>query len=197
MNIPLKMPDFKPGDLLFFWGHDILSRGISLITWGPSHVAVVTKYQGSLVLAESTTLCRTPCLAQGKRVSGVQLHDIQGRLEDYNGGRVQHYPLDSDCVLCPEKQDHLEAIITDYLGTTYDPYTAALSATFFLKLLPYPDRQSLCCSGLIARIYMVLNRMNWDNPEKYSPAKLRNRLLYAATIKPGTLFHPTATRSVS
>lgn len=182
--------EYKSGDLIFFWGNDNLSRLISWITWGPSHVAIIVKYNNQLLLAESTTLYNKPCVAQEKIVSGVQLHHIAERIEDYKNGKIQHCPLSGDCSLTNIQCDTLENIITDNLGVIYDSKMAILSATPFLKMLPYPDKSSLFCSAFVARTYQIINRMNWSNPEIYSPAGLRRSLLWSATIERGQVFYP-------
>ena len=180
------MGDPKPGDLVFFWGNDWVSKVIEFTTFGPSHVGIMTNYKGQLLLAESTTLCRHECVAQGKRVSGVQLHHLSDRLKDYPKGQARLYPLVDDFALDAIGQGRLEALLTSYLGTTYDYVNAGLTATFYLKYLnPYPDRHSLFCSALVARLYQVLNRLNHGNPEWYSPSHLRYVLLRSAVIEHG------------
>lgn len=183
----------KPGDLVFFWGNDVVSKLIELTTFGPSHVGILTNYKGQLLLAESTTLCPHPCIAQNKCVSGVQLHPLADRVRDYPRGRVRLYPLVDDCQLTPAQTTRLEELVTSYLGTTYDYTNAALSATSFIKYLPglpYPDKQSLFCSALVARWLQVLNRMNWSNPESHSPSGLHHALRRTAVIEPGQLLYP-------
>lgn len=186
----MQLDNLNPGDLLFFWGNDFQSRCISLATWGPCHVGIITKYNDQLLLAESTANCTHPCVIQNKIVYGVQFHYVDQRISDYSGGKVQIYHMVNECTLSEDKIVILNKILMSYVGVAYDMNSAVLSAAPFIKMLPYPDESSLFCSALVARIYQILNRMNWSNPEIYSPAGLRRSLLWSAVIKPGRIYYP-------
>ena len=171
------MGPWQAGDVLLFWGADPLSWVIRWGTWGPSHVGIVIEYQGQLALLESTTLCDIPCLYQGRVVAGVQVHLIADRVARYRG-TVQVMSLMPECALSPVDVDEMTVdVLKHYLavGASYDLTGAVLSATWvakYLAVLPFPDPDSLFCSALVARLLMVRNRMNWDDPGRYSPAGL-------------------------
>ena len=62
---------------------------------GPSHVAVLCEFHGSMVWIESTTLCKHPCAILGYQVDGCQAHLPEDRIRDYitTGGHVDLYRL--------------------------------------------------------------------------------------------------------
>lgn len=181
-----QMLSLRPGDLIFFWGNDLVSKAIEIVTFGPSHVGIMTMYQGQFLLAEATTLCRHKCEAQAKQIRGFQFHRLPDRLTDYPKGQAYAYCLASDCQLTQAQTDQLEQLATGAIGTDYDYFNAGLSATRFLKYLnPYPDRKSLFCSALVARFYQRLGLLNWSSPEIWSPSALRATLLRNAVIEKG------------
>lgn len=85
---------FEPADLLAFCGRSWSSRAIALATckfsqlfrrqW-ISHLSIVAEHEGTLKNWESTSMCPLPCDIQGKRVSGVQCHDLVEELAAYPG----------------------------------------------------------------------------------------------------------------
>jgi hypothetical protein len=176
----------QPGDILAFYGTDWTSRCIEWGTWGPSHVGILCDYRGSPVLVESTTLCDQPCLVTGKTIRGVQAHLAEDRIATYRG-RVLHYALTDECRLSSDESTLLTRILLKHwIGRPYDLAGALVSGTNFLKFshwVPYPDLGSVFCSKLVARLYMRLNRLNWDDPGRYSPAYLIRTLRRTGVIE--------------
>lgn len=92
----------RPGDVLGFSACSLSGAVINLTTkgipcWGLSHVAIVCEAptesdRPGLVLCESTTLHRSPCVVTRRVVSGVQFQGIDQRVRTYRG-KVWHYPL--------------------------------------------------------------------------------------------------------
>lgn len=177
--------NLQPGDILAFYGTDWTSRCIEWGTWGPSHVGILCDYRGGSVLVESTTLCDLPCIVTGKKISGVQAHAAEERIAGYRG-RVLHYPMTDECRLSSDESSLLTRILLKHwIGRPYDLAGALVSGTNLLKfshLIPYPDLGSVFCSKLVARIYMRLNRLNWDDPGRYSPAYLIRKLRRTGVI---------------
>ena len=182
--------ELKVGDLIFFHGNDRVSKIIRYYTWGPSHVGIVVNdasigingAQGNLVLLESTTMCPTPCLRQGIKVDGIQVQDIKTRIAQY-GTAPDFLQLRDECNFCPQDAVKFHHHAKQMIGKKYDIPAALVSATNILKYLVTPDIETLFCSALVARLLMLMNLMNWKNPEIYTPAGLRQTLLKTAVYR--------------
>lgn len=187
--------DWLPGDLVACYGNDWTGKVISCLTasiaspkrlrFGPSHVAVMCEHHGRNVWVESTTLCPTPCLIQGKRVTGAQVHRPEDRIQDYvrNGGRVDLYRLTPINRLLPEESRLLTTILIEQFirnPSDYDLVGAILSGTKFLQATRFfsiADLNETFCSELVSAVMMRLNRMNHANPAKFHPAHLMRTLV--------------------
>lgn len=190
---------FRPGDILACYGADFTSRLISWGTtdllaprslqFGPSHVALICDYQSEPLWVESTTMCRTPCVVQGRLISGAQAHFPDDRIDDYvqHGGHVDLYRLSSLMSLSAAESQLLSTILVDHLvrgGIHYDLRGAIFSGTraFQLtRLFPNADLNELFCSELVAAVAMRLQRMNHANPTRYNPARLLRELVRHGT----------------
>ena len=74
--------NFQPLDIAACFGTGFTAKAISYGTAsflapprlkiGPSHVAVLCEFHGSMVWIESTTLCKHPCAILGYQVDGCQ-----------------------------------------------------------------------------------------------------------------------------
>ncbi len=189
---------FRPGDIMACFGTDRVSRTISWGTaWpiapqrlriGPSHVAMICEPRDHGPLwVESTTLCRAPCVYKGKQVAGCQAHFPEDRIEDYcgNGGRIDVYRLVKLLTLSESDSKKLTNIFVDGFvrrGVEYDTGAAIISGTrlgIATRILGAfgANHDEIFCSALIARMLMMLNRMNWADCRKYNPATLLRRLL--------------------
>jgi len=72
-NTAVGTASFEPGDLLLFYGRDLTSRIIELVTRGPSHIGICLPiYRRGLLLIESTTLCDLTDVISNRKKSGVQ-----------------------------------------------------------------------------------------------------------------------------
>ena len=187
--------EFHPGDIAACSGRDWTSRVISLGTAslfspsrlriGPSHVAMLCEHQGGVIWVESTTLCRSPCLIRGNRVSGAQAHRPADRIRDYidAGGSVDLYRLSLLNLLSNAESQLLTNLLVEYFVRNehrYDLPGALLSGTraFQLsRLFPGASLGELFCSELVAAVVMRLNRMNHANPTRYNPARLLRELV--------------------
>jgi hypothetical protein len=195
------MDEFLSLDLAACYGSDLVSRAISWGTasllaprrlkYGPSHVAVICEFRGNPVWIESTTLCRHPCAILGEKISGVQAHLPEERIDDYvsHGGHVDLYRLSPiDRLSKTESQLLTRILVRHFIGrrVTYDTGGALLSGTRIFKrtrLLPGADLNELFCSELAAKVLMRLGRMNRDNPTKFNPACLLRRLVRQGTFQ--------------
>lgn len=165
---------FQPGDLLAFYGRDLVSRVIELATCGPSHVGIVCDMGGPM-LVESTTLCELPCAVTGECLAGVQAHRPWDRIGNYVG-RVVHVPLSPVWRLSRSESEFLTAMLAQHwIGKPYELAGAILSGTRLLKwsrLLPYPDGSSAFCSHLVAACLQRLGRMPLRRASAFNPASL-------------------------
>lgn len=183
---------YRSGDLVGFSADGPLSFGINLATcgwpmqprkWrGLSHVAIVARdpIADQLVLWESTSLYRRPCIHCEEVHGGVQSHWIGSRVLTY-GGAVWHYrlrqPLD-------EEQDfQLAYYLQGEHGKTYDNLGAFRSRETPLSLLERcfarrpEDLTSIFCSELIAAAWRHVGRWNPPDASRWSPNRLARTAL--------------------
>jgi hypothetical protein len=196
----------QPGDIFACWGTDWISRGISLETsllswligpkrlrWSPSHVAIASPrhdHRGCWWI-ESTHLCQRHCLEARRRVSGVQVHEVQSRIDDYvrRGGRVEQYRLTHIDRLDDTEIWRLEDVLMRHVGQEdrpaagYDTAGALFSGLRVLPLLPVSraNLESVFCSELIAAVLQRLCRMNRANPARFNPGRLLRKLVRQGT----------------
>ena len=195
---------FVAGDLLFFLGDDELSQAIAwkTATWAQwlfglsfSHVGICASVGPSMIvqgatdgvlLFESTTLCELPCIFAKTKVSGVQAHLPQQRIDAYPG-KVWRMRLTEP--LDGEESGKLTGFLTDKLGRPYDAERAALLAGRrfvydFQGLAPTHD--SLFCSELVSAACKRVDRIvpRGIDPESYSPNLLARAALHSGEVWP-------------
>lgn len=193
--------EFQPLDIAACYGTGLTAKTIRYGTaslWaphrlrlGPSHVAVLCKFQGNMVWMESTTLCPHPCVILGYQLDGCQAHLPEERIRDYvaAGGHVDLYRLSPIDRLSQHESDLLTTILVKhFIGqrVTYDLGGALLSGTRLFKrthLLPQADLNELFCSELVAAVLMRLGRMNRANPTQFNPASLLRLLVRQGTYQ--------------
>ncbi len=193
--------EFQPLDIAACYGTGLTAKTISYGTAsllapkrlriGPSHVAVMTRFQGNMVWIESTTLCPHPCAILGYQLDGCQAHLPEERIRDYvaAGGRVDIYRLSPiDRLSEPESELLAKILVKHFIGqrVTYDLGGALLSGTRLFKrtqLLPQADLNELFCSELVAAVLMRLGRLNRANPTKFNPASLLRQLVRQGTYQ--------------
>lgn len=179
--------NLQAGDMIAFWGSDLLSVVISLLTFGPSHVGIVTEWEGGVLIVESTTLADEPCAIRGEVASGAQAHWLPSRISDYDG-RVAVYRLRHHWRLSThESQLMTDLLVNDFVSpsATYDLKSAIISGCVvkWSHLLPYPDDGSVFCSELCAIAYMRLGRMRLGDAERYNPASLVRSLRRCGVVE--------------
>ena len=193
--------DFQPLDIAACYGTGLTATTIRYGTaslWapkrlrvGPSHVAVLCRFQGNMVWMESTTLCPHPCVILGYQLDGCQAHLPEERIRDYvaAGGHVDLYRLSPIDRLSALESDLLTTILVKhFIGqrVTYDLGGALLSGTRLFKrthLLPQADLNELFCSELVAAVLMRLGRMNRANPTQFNPASLLRQVVRQGTYQ--------------
>lgn len=193
--------DFQPLDIAACFGTGFTSKAISYGTAsllapsrlriGPSHVAVLCEFNGTMVWIESTTLCPHPCVILGYQFDGCQAHLPEDRIRDYvqKGGHVDLYRLSPIDRLSQQESELLTRILVrHFLGQriTYDLGGALISGTRLFKrtrLLPAADLNELFCSELVAAVLMRLGRMNRGNPTRFNPACLLRQVVRDGTFQ--------------
>jgi len=169
------MTAFAAGDILGCSGNSWQSAAIATLTYGLpwyslSHVMILAPYQGQLAIYESTMGCSMPCLAAGCAISGVQVHPLRERIENYDG-KVWHYPLAS--YLNAAESQKLEAYLTAQLGKAYDELGAFEAGGLLWSLWNakrHPAYQtSMFCSKLCAAAHAEIGRFNTRNINQWSP----------------------------
>jgi hypothetical protein len=186
------LPQVKCGDLFGFSGHNLISATINLATygvpyWSLSHVAIVGPWQGRPVLFESTTLDDLPDLMTGKRVEGVQAHDIDARIKSY-AGRVWHYPLTRP--LFSHEYLRLQAFLYAQAGKKYDEVGAfragGLGWSALENLLHPAAKNALFCSEYCAAAHNQIGIFPTAYAARWSPNHLKR-----AERRMGLLTRPT------
>lgn len=198
--------DLKPGDMLGFSACNLSGAIINLTTrgipgWGLSHVAIVCgrppqdgPYAGDLLVCESTTLYRSPCVFEQDEVSGVQFHYVRPRVRTYCG-RVWRYPLARP--LSPEESLQLTGYCMGLRGKSYD-WRGAIDARDLLwgrirrlicaslgKARREQAMHYLFCSELVAGALDDVGRFATLHPDFWSPNSLAR-----AGIDRGTFQRP-------
>lgn len=184
-------PEIKCGDLLF---HRSSGIGPTLIDWatlgfgrGFSHVAMVAGHESrpNLLLWESNPKDTQPCLLAGKRVDGVQVHEIK---EIYDRkASVFHLPLKAHLTL--KQTLDLETNLAKYRILDYD-YLGAFRAgglywARFNAWLHGETPDKLFCTELIALNYKQIGLIPESvNISQFSPNSLYKYLLGLGIFDP-------------
>lgn len=169
----------NPGDVLVYSGRGCVSYIIRIDTCSPySHVAVlamvtqsdlerymqrpcesrrwsispeaINLWRDRLLVFESTTLTDFPCSLSGKKIRGVQAHELDS-VDSYQG-RVWRIPM--TVPLLPSQSQRLTDALLDRIAVEYDDRGAILAGTRILRwLTPYVrDRSKLYCEELVGEV---------------------------------------------
>ena len=183
---------FEAGDILAFYGRDLISHLIRSWTWGPSHVAMVCRYENRPLRVESTTLSSDPCVITGQKTRGVQAHWPHDRVTRYPG-RVDVYRLSTFWQLAPDESALLTRALLAWVHNRlpYDLAGAAISGTSLVKRSRWfpTDLDRLFCSELCAAALMRLCRLPLGVPGRYTPAGLVRALRRQATYQSPLRIH--------
>lgn len=172
------LPELKPGDLIGFSGHNLVSATINLATygipfWHLSHVGIVGEHDGELLLFESTTLNETPCVIQRRQVAGAQSHRIASRIAGYRG-KVWHYPLSRP--LLPFEFNRLNKFLRRYIGRDYDTIGAfragGIGWSWIESKLHEQNLESLFCSEYCVAAHAHVGVFRTDHAGRWNPNRL-------------------------
>lgn len=165
------IPNLQTGDLIFFKGHGLFSKGVELLTGGVwSHVAMVIEArdiypdmpQGQLLLWESTTYPGHDVDNDPSHIDlqkGVMLVDLEKRLRQYF--EHWHYKRLSARYLHVDRTDEFRQGIAEFVldpeirAATY-PYTSPL-LWYYLRerYLTARAENTFFCSELVAATYQA------------------------------------------
>jgi len=180
----------KSGDLLFFTGQGLLSRTIDLCTGGVpgySHVGIVCRHQGHMLLFESTSVLppSEKCVLTEKPVKGVQAHFAQG-IELRRPGKVYLHPLSRS--LYGHEEQRLQLYLLSLVGRPYDTVGAFRSGGVLFGLLESvihtESLNTIFCSEFAASALSEIGVFPTSNASKYNPNKLARRAFMEGITKP-------------
>lgn len=195
--------EIKAGDIIAISGKAPTSLGIQLATmslpnlgplgrWGwagISHVAIAAKVWDEIIVFESTSFGRPPCIRTGRENPvGVQAHYLTTILDA--GGDVFHYPLKRE--LYEHEEERLLAALNSCLGRGYDYFEAGLAGGGFLKwclhrMFAAERLGSLFCSELVAYAWSQVGILDTANAGAWNPARLCRHAVRTGLTHPGRL----------
>lgn len=180
------MFDFiKPGGIIGVSGKCAMSRAIQVGTlslpnigplgrWGwagTSHVGITCPVFGDMLVYESTSFSRSPCVRTGRENPvGVQAHYVTDIIEA--GGAVRYYPLQRD--LYDHEVDRLLEFVESCLGQGYDTVSAGKTAggvlSYFLSKMFGKDRPEIMfCAELDVAALRAVGVLQTRNPAAWNP----------------------------
>jgi len=180
----------KAGDLVGFSGACFLSDMVNIATlgiprFGISHVGIVAPEGQGLALWESTEHNPLPDLIAHRIVKGVQVHELDLAVENYQG-KVYLYPLYRE--LYQDEQDRLAEFLASMYGRGYDEIGAIRSAGVglsYIESLLHPENlSSIFCSEMVAKAYSELGLLPTHNASRWSPNRLVRRLRRRSILLP-------------
>lgn len=198
------MFDFvKPGGIIGVSGKCALSRAIQIGTlslpnigplgrWGwagTSHVGIVCPVYGEMLVYESTSLSRVPCVRTAREGPvGVQAHFIGDIVEA--GGDVRYYPLQRELYI--HEVDRLLEFLESCLGHGYDAVGARKTAGGFVsysisKMFGKDPPGIMFCSELNAAALQAVGVLQTRNPAAWNPNFLIRFLYKKGIIGKGIL----------
>ena len=182
--------ELKPGDVIGFSGVGFVSNIVNLATWGIphhslSHVGIMGEAtDGRLLLFESTTLSKLPCLIQGKLFDGAQAHDLNDLIRIYRG-KVFRYSLYRS--LYEAEQERLTEYLMKIVGTPYDKMGAMRSAgvgiSWIESLLPEKAMTSVYCSEWTSNALEEIGLCPEAGFHRYNPNRLMRHLKKLKLVK--------------
>jgi hypothetical protein len=178
------LPTFRPADIVVVSGKAPVSRAIkartcsycdairSLLGWPTwrcvSHVAICAVYEGQVLLFESTTLSRLPCVIRLVRHEGMQAHNPHDWVASTSGAiwvssLPKYYGLE-------ERESHaLTDFLVDHIDRGYDPRGAIQAGA---RWADDSDLSTVFCSEIVAQALMVADVIERDNASKLTPVDL-------------------------
>lgn len=150
--------------------------------YGFSHIGIVASYFGRNRLFESTTFNTSPCLIQGKSVSGSQCQSLDIRIRSFQGS-VRRIPIKNPLTL--EQGTRLTEYLVSNTGKPYDYLGAERSGgklwAQMHRLLHPEDTASLFCSEWCVLAMRETDVFRSTNASAWNPNSL-----YRAVVRRGT-----------
>jgi hypothetical protein len=179
---------FNPGDVIGFSGACFTSDLVNVATWGIprvdlSHVAILANYKNELFLFESTTLDTAPCEITGKKIAGVQAHNLDRTIKEYEG-KVFHYPLTK--LINAEQSKKLSNFLFDMLGISYNMIGAfragGVGFSFIEGILHKENLHSIFCSELAIAAHREIGLIKTTNAGHFNPNHMCRWELYQGIL---------------
>lgn len=183
MQLSKKYKQFLPGDLLSFSGYNLAGLVINLGSYGIpffglSHIGIAAEYLGKVRLFESTSLNNTPCLIQGKNVSGSQIQNIDTRIKAYPG-MVKRIPIKKK--LTNSESRRLTEYLIKNIGHPYDYLGAERSGgklwAQLHRFFHEESGESLFCSEWVALALRQIDVFRTGNASSWNPNSLYRELV--------------------
>lgn len=195
--------DFKAGGVIAVRGKGLVSNGIQIGSlalpnvgplgkWGlsgVSHVGILAPVFDELLVYESTTFPRPPCVRTGRTdAKGVQAHFVSDVIDA--GGDVWYYPPRRD--LYPHEELRLLDFLESCLGKPYDWLDVAKSGGGIVsylasKWLGQGDTSQMFCSELVAAALSSVGIMPTKHADAWNPTRLVRRGLATGVLGSGRL----------
>lgn len=181
--------NLQPGDIIGFTGHNWISWGINLATfgipwWSISHVGIMGEHNGRLLLFESTTLNSDPCEITRQPIAGSQAHYLDTRLRGYDGA-IWHYPLYRS--LYDHERKRLNEFLVSTIGLPYDTIGAFRSGgrtfSWIESMLFEQDLHALFCSEWCAAAHAQIGLLPTDSASKWNPNRFIRYQRRAGVLK--------------
>lgn len=168
----------RPGDIVGFSGNDAAADIINVMTgalprWGLSHVGMLCPHPDyGLLLYESTTFNRHPCVIKKKLFAGTQAQYPADKIFTYPG-RVWLYRMQKP--LRPTEVFLLQCYLNSTVGIPYDMIGAVRSGGHLFNWLESKlhseNLAHIFCSEWCVAAYDNIERFDTDNRAKWNPNK--------------------------
>lgn len=179
----------KPGSIVGFSGKDLAANIINVMTggwphWGLSHVGILSYHdEYGLLLYESTTFNKTPCVIQKKLFSGAQAQYPSNKVFDYDG-RVWLYP--PRVPLRPWETKNLQTYLNSTVGTPYDMIGAIRSGgnlfNWLESKLHKENKARIFCSEWCAAAWDSFERFDTDKMSRWNPNRYIREMNHRALL---------------
>lgn len=181
----------KPGSIVGFSGKGAAADIINIMTggiprWGLSHVGILAENQDyGLLLYESTTFNKTPCVLRKQLFHGTQAQYLT-KIIDYDGRVWLYSPR---VPLRPWESANLTAYLNSTIGIGYDMIGALRSGgngfNWLESKLHPQNLASIFCSEWCAAAYNAFERFDTDDLSRWNPNKLIREMNHRALLLPG------------
>ena len=140
---------------------------------GPSHVGIVVSVNGEMLVYESTSMPRPPCVrTRREKPLGVQAHHLSDVID---GTDAWHYPLKTH--LYEDEELRLLRAADSCLGRGYDYFSAGRAGggrliRLIQILTQREDLKTFYCSEFVMALWVAIGVCQARNASNWSPSRL-------------------------